>query len=763
MYTDHTSPHKLYLHLNKDHYNSGEVIWFKAYLVDATTHRPDTGQVNIYVDLIDSEGVVMGKRILLAGNGTAVGDISLPSSIPDGNYMLRAYTSWMKNFDESFFFKKYLYINNPDFRNSIPRLKAWSNRRFNRKLERLQEDYRISFFPEGGNLVGGVNTRIAFRSEDALGRGVQASGEILDGRGEIITLFETSIAGTGVFELLPAAGESYRARVNFPGERPRLIDLPEVSSHGVGIKVVKGDDSLFVEFECGMTPFDRCQYDDLFLIAHTRGIFISGRSFSLDEGRYAISLPSKLFPTGIAHITLFSCPALPLAERLVFIDHRDSFSFYPEVVRQVIDGRDHFGLLLEVSDKNNNPVSGSFSVSLVASESEIPLEDDNILSHTLLSSDIGSRVYNPSKYFNANPGYEEFLDQLMLTLEWDRFSWNSIITGEIPDMEYPHSASLSISGRVTDPARDESLSNYPVELALDGEGEEVYTTQTNSRGVFEFTELVYYDETRARLSSKRLRDNYPPDIELFRSQTEGFEYVPNMYTRRNRITSRGSNWRRVPRVTSSPYSEAPELKALPRLYGVPDQTIFIDVRTVRQNTVYEVLLHNARGMDIDGGRISFRGRTDLYGVTEPMFILDGVRSGRDVILKMSPFDVQRIEIFRGTSKAVFGSTGSAGAIVVYSRRAADDGFSDYEEYILTGYHTPNDFYSDIGFQLSGPSAERFSSKAIKWEPEVVTDENGQALIPVPSIEGVGPVKLVIEGTGFDGGFGSGTFILNFNR
>lgn len=760
-YMVQVSHHKLYLHTNKDHYNSGDVIWFKAYLLEAVSHKPDTNDVNINVELINSEGVVMGKRLLLSENGIAIGDMDLPVSLPDDNYMLRAYTDRMKNFDESFYFTKYLYINNPGFKNSIPRIKVWSNRRFNRQLERMKSNFEIAFYPEGGALVEGIPVMVAFKSFDELGQGVRASGKIINSNGDVVADIESGLAGNGSFTFTPLAGESYVARVSFRGGRSRVFDLPEVQTSGVVMKVRRANDSLSVGVASRSGTGNAFPDDEVLLVAHSGGEHIYGEVISLDNGEGGVSIPDRIFPSGVASFTVFSTEARPLAQRLFLVYHDDDFHFFPAVVKQVVDDREHFGLIIEVSDKDNNPVHGSFSVSFLTGETVYPGLHDNIVSYMLLSSDVKGIVESPVSCFDTINNADASSD-FLLAHEWERFSWETVLSEGHTEPDST-TAGITITGKLTEPAGDQSLGNFPVELVLGDDDSEVFTTNTNRRGIFEFNELVFYDETRATFSSQRLKEDYPPDIELFRTKTEGYDYIPNMHTRKKNITSRGNNWKRVSRVTSSPYSEAPELKALPGLYGRPDQTILIDLNNVRQNTVYEVLLHRAKGLDFDGGRIVFRGRTDLLFEREPMFMLDGVRTGRNVVLELSPLDVQRIEIFRGTSKAAFGSSGSSGVIIAYSRRAADEGFSDKKEYTLMGYHTPNDFYSDIPVTTSGVEDQPFAIRTIKWDPEVVTDSAGQALIPIPSIEGLGPVRLVIEGVGFEGGFGSDSFILNFDK
>lgn len=120
---------------------------------DGIGHYPDTSANNVYVELINSDGKAMAMRILLAEDGYAAGDMNLHAELPEGNYILRAYTDWMRNFGEEYYYAKNMYINNPGYENMIPRIDVLKNRLFNWKIDRMRSDYQIAFFPEGGNLL----------------------------------------------------------------------------------------------------------------------------------------------------------------------------------------------------------------------------------------------------------------------------------------------------------------------------------------------------------------------------------------------------------------------------------------------------------------------------------------------------------------------------------------------------------------------------------------------------------------------------------
>src|SRR5690606_26413412 len=101
---------KVYLHLDKPFYSIGEPIWFKAYLtVGALNYLSSVSKI-LYVELINSSDEVTISARLPVVNGITYGDITLPDTLSEGNYRIRAYTNWMRNFDERYFFDRNIQI-----------------------------------------------------------------------------------------------------------------------------------------------------------------------------------------------------------------------------------------------------------------------------------------------------------------------------------------------------------------------------------------------------------------------------------------------------------------------------------------------------------------------------------------------------------------------------------------------------------------------------------------------------------------------------
>ncbi len=95
---------KAYLNLDKYTYTLGEDIWFSAFLVAGSTQIPSPLSTALYVDLFDGDGLLLTQKIIRLENGRGRGDFQLPQFGKAGNYRIKAYTSWMRNFGEEYFY-----------------------------------------------------------------------------------------------------------------------------------------------------------------------------------------------------------------------------------------------------------------------------------------------------------------------------------------------------------------------------------------------------------------------------------------------------------------------------------------------------------------------------------------------------------------------------------------------------------------------------------------------------------------------------------
>lgn len=105
---------KIYLQTDRGIYMSGETLWFRAHLVDALMLKQANASRYIYVELANPLGNLVERvKIRPDSLGCFYGHIPLNEDLPEGNYSLRAYTWFMQNMDEEYFFHKPIYISDP--------------------------------------------------------------------------------------------------------------------------------------------------------------------------------------------------------------------------------------------------------------------------------------------------------------------------------------------------------------------------------------------------------------------------------------------------------------------------------------------------------------------------------------------------------------------------------------------------------------------------------------------------------------------------
>lgn len=97
--------------------------------------------------------------------------------------------------------------------------------------------------------------------------------------------------------------------------------------------------------------------------------------------------------------------------------------------------------------------------------------------------------------------------------------------------------------------------------------------------------------------------------------------------------------------------------------------------TIKVTSMEELLANRVRGVIVrrSGGDvwIEVRGPTSVTSPTEALVIIDGIQSSSRGLLAMSPDNVQRIEVLKGASAAIYGVRGGNGVLVVTTRQIGE--------------------------------------------------------------------------------------------
>ncbi|HEY5462211.1 MAG TPA: MG2 domain-containing protein, partial [Hanamia sp.] len=208
-----------YLQFDKPYYAAGDTIYFKAYVTEGDAHQLSNLSGVLHVDFINTENKIEQPIKLQLDSGLAWGDFALPDSLPAGNYRVRAYTQLMRNNGEIGFFDRIIPVGSLKYVNTHESV-------VNQPRQLIKNNPDFQFFPEGGNLVTGVRTKVGVKAIDTTGLGININGEILDNNNKEVCSFSTTHLGMGYFFLKPDGDKTYHAKVAFADGTQKIIDLP---------------------------------------------------------------------------------------------------------------------------------------------------------------------------------------------------------------------------------------------------------------------------------------------------------------------------------------------------------------------------------------------------------------------------------------------------------------------------------------------------------------------------------------------------------
>ena len=455
---------RVYLHFDNTAYYLGETMWFKAYTTSGLADNEKPISKVLYVELCAPEGyVVETKKYKLDDDGCCHGEFDLKPSLLSGYYEVRAYTRYMLNWgDEAIFsrvFPIYDKVNgdNYDFKNMLDRKRGFMYRGEWQTNKLPEADLR--FYPEGGHLVDGIRTVVAYELKGYDGVHAGDTITILADGEEILRTVPTHL-GMGRFELQPRRGVKYRAEATMTrhknGKKKRYkFDLPKVEKEGVTLTARKDDGNIGITIQntiAGTT--------NLGCVVVNNGYIQSYDAFTSDEKKKKIQMPLAKLAEGVNRVILFA-DSVPLAERQFFVTHDTVVAGDISTVRlkakvNGLDPKDiilqpHEKITLTVEREDGKPIAPdahlSLSVSDFAYRPKMSYEH-NIYTHALLGSQLKGHIPDAGRYFDTeNPRRDEELDLLMLTRGWTAYDWSKLARSHV-DVRHQAEEGIELSGEV---------------------------------------------------------------------------------------------------------------------------------------------------------------------------------------------------------------------------------------------------------------------------------------------------------------------------
>ena len=746
----------IFLHMNKSTYVRGEHIWFKGYMYNRVKAEPFKEAVNVYVGIYDKDGNQKEKHLVLSKEGQLQGQIAIDSSFVDGQYYIKASTSWMKDLKEDDSFVQQFMVLNSELvlENNNP-----------------SEDYDIQFFPESGHWVSNVQSVLGIKMLDENGNaGANMVGIIRNHIGEEIVRFRTNRLGFAKVIMTPSASERYWATVSNPNGKEWRVPLPAIDSLGLVLSTRNiSEDRILVlvgtnaetKREIGSKPYS--------ILIHRDGLLKSLDVVFKENQLYASHILDKreLHP-GMNILTLIDNRGVPIAERLFFNDKQIKTLSLDANVQKV--DKDSMEVVLTGFEKRTTSFA---SISVLPVGTKAYNFNSNILSSFLLKPYVRGYIEEADQYFmDFSKRAMEDLDMLLLTQGWSKYDWDNIFN-EPPQKKIQYRAGIDVFGSInskvpksTDllvyagnqseptviPLSEQSeafsLDNYFVE-----QGEELRLTLLNKRGELSMPNLFL------RLDTGQSTDRIY-ELEPFRGiendvLVDGLgevELQNFVLPEQNTISLEEvvvSENRAIKRITTPFVSEGNLKVVTEETEGLYPRLLDI-IRSSGFN-VWEV--PNA---GYDRIRITTK-RVLSFSLVQPSPILyiDDVRyPDFDILLD---FPTTRVKSYYIDRTGAMEAGGAGGVIRVYTRKEGDvgaghsDKFTPDERFfthrVSNGFMPAKQYYTPKYNNLSSESFRYFGS--IGWFPNPAINKNGMCTLKIPDY-GYDEIVLFVEGMDEEG-------------
>jgi len=734
-----TAQEKIFIHTDRSLYVTGETLWFKLYYTDASLHRPLDLSKIAYVEVLDADDkpVIQTKVELTAGGGS--GSLFIPATLTTASYTLRAYTAWMKNFSADLYFHSTISVINPFRTPELERSAA------NRPPD-------AQFFPEGGNLVSNLKSKVAFRITDTSGKGMMdCEGVILNDQNETVAAFKPLRQGIGHFFLTPATGNNYRAVIKDAAGKTYTYKLPGALPNGYTLEA--DHETLRIR-----TNISTAAHVILFI--HTRHMIQRAEVVTLRDGQAIVALNRQQLPEGITHVTLFDAALTPVCERLVFKTPEQKLTLSAAADRAEYNTRRQVNL--SVSANGTPAASAHLSVAVYKADSIPALQPQDIASYFWLSSDLKGEVEDPGYYITHTDTLAlRAADNLMLTHGWRRCTWKDALTTRPLTPFIPEHKGHIIEARVTDQT-DAPVPHIQTYLSAPGKIIRLYGSRSNATGTTRYEMGDFYGNHKIVLQTNRTRDSVYT-ISVVNPFSEAYSTRPLAPLRLSARISQALLEKTVAMQIQDVYADEKNIRILnpvrdsSAFYGKPDETYLLDDYT-RFPVMEEVMREYVPGVLVRKRRDGFHYIV-LDNVKksvlkdDPVILLDGVPIfDADEIMAFDPLKIKRLDVL---ARQYYLGIMVMQGIVSYSTYHGDmAGFPLTPRALVLDYEGPQvnrEFYTPLYEDKKARSSRIPDQRTlIYWNPDVTLTNGESRTLSFYTSDLVGNYQVSIQALTDDG-------------
>ncbi|MBV9963909.1 MAG: hypothetical protein JO072_16820 [Parafilimonas sp.] len=736
---------KVFVHTDKTFYLAGESIWFKLYCVDENFHKPSDISRVAYVEIISAEKKAVLQAKISLNEGSGNGSLIIPSYVVSGNYVLRAYTKWMENFDADYFFQTPITIVNTLKPGVV-------------KTETQTRSYQVSFFPEGGNLVEGIQSKIAFKVVDEHGEPVDCSGAVTNSNNNTIATFQSLKFGMGSFNFTPKSNENYKAIIKLE-DTTITQQLPASYKKGYVMHTENTDDD-HIKVSVSTNTNNAIAY----LLVHSQNVLKDFQQANISNGESNFIIDKNKLADGISVITIFNSAKQPVCERLYFKKPASRLNIQLQADNNHYSIRKPVNVSINTSQHFNKPAMANMSVAIFMIDSLQTSNYNDIFSYLLLSSELKGKITSPEYYFQLNDKEaDEAADNLMLTQGWRRFKWENLLQDKKPYFEFlPEHEGLVIDGTISNTS-NAPAQNIDATLTVPGEDFQLADAKSNANGKLLFNVKRFYGTDNIIVKTD---SNYR--ITITSAFSDKFsQYASTAFTipaqSKNDLLFRSINVQadNAYLINEKQHAYSYDAEDTSLFYGMPDKRYYLDNYT-RFTSMEEVMREYVTEVHVRKESDQFRFRvsdfsTKTFFDTDPLILFDGmpVTNATRIIL-FDPLKIKRLDVV--ARKYYYGNIITDGIVsfTTYRGDLADIPLTAGEIVVkFDGLQHEREFYSPV-YSTDEQIKNRLPDlrNVLYWSPKIETGADGKAGFNFYTSDITGKFACIVQGITADGFAGS---------
>jgi hypothetical protein len=739
----------IYVHTDKTFYMAGETLWFKIYDVYAGDHQASQISKVAYVELMAADGKPLVQAKVALEEGRGHGSLVLPVTSHSGPCLLRAYTSWMKNFGASFFFQKPITLVNTYQSPNWPAL--------DKPLS-----FYVRFFPEGGDLVNGLESVVGFEATDAHGKGISCAGAIINDRKDTVARFTTFKFGLGRFRFRPESGARYQVVLyDLPAGQTEAV-LPAAQDRGYIMHMERTDPGHISVTVVSNTATNGTVY----LMMHSEGGMNKAWQQPLADGKALFTIDTAALPQGLSRWTLFDAERQSRAERLYFTYPHERLQLQIRSDRQQYETRSKVQLQIR-TEGTSLPAMQDLSVAVYRVDSLQRVDSSDIYSYLWLCAGLPGRVASPQYYLEKEDGETALaMENLLLIQGWRRFRLEDSLGHRRRFTFLPEYEGSLISGSVHDKRTGAPVPGVLAWLTMPGEHFRLSNAVSDSSGQLHFILKEDYGGGELVLNTARNSD-YVLGVQNPFSETS-YSWQPPAFVLqagwKEQLLQHSINGQ----VQYTFGADTLQTVTLPAqadtalFYQHADNIYYLDDYT-RFPTMEEVMREFVKNVRVrkEDGKFHFGVMNipyQTYFNKDPLLLLDGVPVPEvDQIMAFDPLKVKKIEV---VARKYFSENSVNDGIVSFSTYEGDLGGFTLDPSALVveyqGLQLEREFYHPV-YATPEQRMSRLpdNRNVLYWAPDVTTNARGKAEIDFYTSDIPGMYVVEVQGMDTLGRAGSG--------